>query len=74
VRPELRGVTSIIRALNLPPKLCDPLRQHFHSSAIKLDQLAALWTQAMLRLFLSPVRVNGRLVVVGDGGPKPTQE
>src|ERR1700745_2394574 len=67
VRPELRGVTSIIRALNLPAKLYDPLRKHFHSSAIKLDQLAALWTQAVLRLFLSPVRVNGRLVVVGDG-------
>ena len=67
VRPELRGVTSIIRALNLRPKLYDPLRKHFHSSAIKLDQLAALWTQAVLRLFLSPVRVNGRLVVVGDG-------
>src|SRR6201981_1275423 len=67
VRPELRGVTSIIRALNLRPKLYDPLRKHFHSSAIKLDRLAALWTQAVLRLFLSPVRVNGRLVVVGDG-------
>jgi hypothetical protein len=67
VRPELRGVTSIIRALNLRPKLYDPLRKHFHSSAIKLDQLAALWTQAVLQLFLSPVRVNGRLVVVGDG-------
>ena len=47
VRPELRGVTSIIRALNLRPKLYDPLRKHFHSSAIKLDQLAALWTQAV---------------------------
>ena len=35
VRPELRGVTSIIRALNLRPKLYDPLRKHFHSSAIK---------------------------------------
>jgi hypothetical protein len=55
------------RALNLRPKLYDPLRKHFHSSAIKLDQLAAVWTQAVLRLFLSPVRVNGRLVVVGDG-------
>jgi hypothetical protein len=48
VRPELRGVTSMIRALNLRPKLYDPLRKHFHSSAIKLDQLAALWTQAVL--------------------------
>ena len=74
VRPELRGVTSIIRALNLRPKLYDPLRKHFHSSAIKLDQLAALWTQAVLRLFLSPVRVNGRLVVVGDGIKVPKRQ
>ena len=67
VRPELRGVTSIIRALNSRPKLYDPLRKHFHSSAIKLDRLAALWTQAVLRLFPQPLRVNGRCVVVGDG-------
>jgi hypothetical protein len=67
VRSELRGVTSIIRALNLRPNLYDPLRKHFHSSAIKLDRLAALWAQAVLRLFPSPVRVNGRLVLVGDG-------
>jgi hypothetical protein len=33
-----------LRALNLRPKLYDPLRKHFHSSAIKLDQLAVLWT------------------------------
>jgi DDE superfamily endonuclease len=68
VRPELLGVTSIIRALNLRPSLYDPLRKHFHSTAaIKLDQLAALWAQAVLRLFSNPVRVNGRLVLVGDG-------
>ena len=67
VRPELRGVTSIIRALNLRPKLYDPLRKHFHSSAIKLDQLAALWTRTVQRLFSNPVRFNGRLVLVGDG-------
>jgi hypothetical protein len=67
VRPELHGVTSIIRALNLRPNLYDPLRKHFHSDAIKLDRLAALWAQAVLRLFPSPVRVNGRLVMVGDG-------
>src|SRR5215467_15105840 len=61
VRPELRGVTSIIRALNLRPKLYDPLRKHFHSSAIKLDQLAVLWTRTVQRLFSNPVRFNGRL-------------
>jgi hypothetical protein len=67
VRTELAGVTSIIRALNLQPRLYNKLRDNFHSSAIKLDRLSALWTQAVLRLFPGPLRVNGRLVLVGDG-------
>jgi len=67
VRPELRGVTSFIRALSLRPDRYDPLRKCFHSTAIKLDQLTVLWVQAVLRLFTNPVRVNGRLVLVGDG-------
>ena len=67
VRSDLLGVTSIIRALNLRPKLYDPLRKHFHSKAIKLDQLAVLWTQTVQRLFSNPVRFNGRLILVGDG-------
>jgi hypothetical protein len=67
VRTELAGVTSIIRALNLQPRLYNKLCDHFHSTAVDLDRLAALWTQALLRLFPGPVRVNGRLVLVGDG-------
>ena len=67
VRTELAGVTSIIRALNLQPRLYNKLRDNFHSSAINLDRLSALWTQAVLRLFPGPLRVNGRLVLVGDG-------
>ena len=67
VRSDLLGVTSIIRALNLRPKLYNRLRKHFHSQAIKLDQLAFLWTRTVLRLFSNPVRFNDRLVLVGDG-------
>jgi DDE superfamily endonuclease len=67
VRTELAGVTSIIRALNLQPRLYNKLRDHFHSSALKLDRLSVLWVQAVLRLFPGPLRVNGRLVLVGDG-------
>jgi len=67
VRTELAGVTSIIRALDLQPRLYNKLRDHFHSSALKLDRLSALWAQAVLRLFPAPLRVNGRLVLVGDG-------
>jgi hypothetical protein len=67
VRVETLGVTSIVRALNLRPGLYDRLLAHFHSTGVKLDRLTALWSAAVLQLFPSPVRVNGRLVVVGDG-------
>ena len=67
VRVDTLGVTSIVRALNLRPKFYHRLLAHFHSTGVKLDRLTVLWTQAVLRLFPSPVRVNGRLVLVGDG-------
>src|SRR5271169_809576 len=76
VRLELLGVTSIVRALNLRPRLYTKLLDHFHSSGINLDRLSALWTQAVLQMFPHLVRVNGRLVLVGDGikAPKRGQE
>jgi hypothetical protein len=71
IRVDTLGVSSIVRALNLRRKLYHRLLAHFHSSGVKLDRLAALWTQAVLRLFSSPVHVNGRLVLVGDGIKAP---
>jgi hypothetical protein len=71
VRTELLGVTSIVRALKLRPKCYDMLLDNMHSSAVRLDKLSALWTQAVLRLFPNPVRVNGRRVLVGDGIKAP---
>ncbi len=71
VRLELLGVTSIVRALNLRPRLYTTLLDHFHSSGINLDRLSALWTQAVLQMFPHLVRVNGRLVLVGDGIKAP---
>src|SRR6185312_12170351 len=50
VRTELLGVTSIVRALKLRPVLYNKLRDSLHSNAVQLDQLSALWTQAVLRL------------------------
>ena len=67
MRTELLGVTSIVRALNLDPRCYNTLVDYFHSSAVKLDRLTALWTQLVLRLFPRPLRINGRLVLVGDG-------
>jgi hypothetical protein len=67
VRTELLGVTSIVRALNLDARCYNTLVDCFHSSAVKLDRLTALWTQLMLRLFPQKLCVNGRCVLVGDG-------
>ena len=67
VRTELLGVTSIVRALKLQPRFYDRLLDQFHSKAIRPDTLAALWARVVLQLFPHPVRVNARLVLVGDG-------
>ena len=67
VRTELMGVTSIVRALKLHPRLYNKLLDNFHSTAVKPDKISALWGQVALRLFSNPLRVNGRLVLVGDG-------
>ena len=67
VRTDRLGVTSIVRALNLNARCYNALLDCFHSSAVKLDRLTALWTQVALRLFPQPLRVNGRCVLVGDG-------
>src|SRR4030042_4330198 len=69
IRPDLRGVTSIIRALGLKEVFYDRLLDFFHSKAVLVDTLAALWG----RLILTPVpaslvpKVNGRPVLIGDG-------
>ena len=67
VRTELLGVTSIVRALGLQARFYYLLLEHFHSVGVDLDAMAVLWTRVLLRLFPEPVRVKGRLVLVGDG-------
>ena len=57
-RTDWLGVTSIVRALKLKPRLYNKLLDHFHSNAVKLDRLAALWTQAVLRLFPDAARAS----------------
>ena len=49
VRTELLGVTSLVRALKIEARFYNKLVDHFHSPAVKLDRLAALWTQVMVR-------------------------
>jgi hypothetical protein len=70
VRTEHLAVTSIVRALKLMPGCYGNLVKHMHSSAVRLNDLNALWTRIVL-LFSSPIRVNGRRVLVGDGIKAP---
>src|SRR6185437_3565602 len=62
VRSDLLGVTSIVRALKLDPRLYTALCKSFHSTGVHLDRLTALWACVALRLFPQPLRVNGRYV------------
>ncbi|MFB3076899.1 MAG: transposase [Lysobacterales bacterium] len=67
VRTDLLGVTSIVRALGLHGRLYHRLLAHFHGTGVSLDEMSALWAQVVLRLFPDPLRINGRLILVGDG-------
>jgi hypothetical protein len=71
VRTEHLGVTSIVRALGLDAGCYHNLIKNMHSSAVRLNDLNALWTRIVLKLFPSPIRVNGRRVLVGDGIKAP---
>jgi len=55
VRPDLRGVTSIIRALGLKEVFYDRLLDFFHSKAVAVDPLAALWRRLILTGLPAPL-------------------
>lgn len=67
IRTELLGVTSTVRAMGLHEKFYDYLLDNFHSTGIKLDTMTVLWAQVVLKLFPGILRMNGRVVLVGDG-------
>jgi hypothetical protein len=67
VRIDLLGVTSIVRALGLTQACYDRILDFFHGTSLKLDKLSRLWTQTVLKIFPNLPRVNGRLLLVGDG-------
>ena len=66
-RKELRGVTSIVRALGLHPSCYDRLLDFFHSSALDLNKLTSAWCTLVFRFHPAILRVNGMPVLAGDG-------
>ena len=74
LRPDLAGVTSLVRALGLSDASYYCLLHFFHSPALNLDRLTQLWRQTLQHLFRRRlVRVNGRPVVLVDGLKRPKE-
>ena len=68
VRPDLRGVTSFVRALGFQRRCYERFLGMFHSTAVDLSLLRSLWTTTVLSL-LKPFlfTVNGHPVFIADG-------
>ena len=74
LRPDLAGVTSLVRSLGLSDASYYCLLHFFHSPALDLDRLTQLWRQSLQHLFRRAlVRVNGRPVVRVDGLKRPKE-
>ena len=67
IRGDLLGVTSIVRALGLKGICYDRILDFYHGSGLKLDKLTHIWLRTVLKIFPHILRVNGRLLLVGDG-------
>ena len=57
-RPDLLGVSSFIRASWLKESCYELLLKFFHSPALNISKLVALWVKRSLKLF-SPVEEQG---------------
>jgi hypothetical protein len=66
VRADRAGVTSLVRALALQPKQYLRLLHLFHSEALRLVPLTALWVRFCQRHF-DPLEVGGARVCLADG-------
>lgn len=72
VRGDLSGATSFVRALGLRQHFYDRLVDFFHSPAVVMPKLTALWTDLVLRVLKHHLlTVNGRLVLLADGIKAP---
>ena len=67
VREDLLGVTSFVRSLGLDAMFYDRLLDFFHSPALDVGRLSALWAALVTQAHPGLLRCRGRLVLVGDG-------
>ena len=74
IRPDLAGVTSLLRALGLRRCCYYSLLHFFHSNALNLDTLTRLWCEGLWRLLPRHIiRVGSRPVVLVDGLKRPKE-
>src|SRR5664279_4499081 len=71
VRSDLQGATSVVRALGLKESSYDRILDFFHSKALDLPVLTRTWVALLLKIHPAILRVNGRLLLVGDGIKAP---
>ncbi|MEE9282169.1 MAG: transposase, partial [Myxococcota bacterium] len=72
VRADQAGVTSLVRALALQPRAYLRLLHLFHSEALQLSTLTALWVRFCLDHF-SPYQVGDAIVCLADGLKVPKE-
>ncbi len=67
IRPDIFGVTSIVRAFGLKEAFYDRLLDFFHSPALNIGELTRRWVNSVVTIFPNVLTKNGRLLLVGDG-------
>jgi len=72
VRADRAGVTSLVRALALQPRSYLRLLHLFHSEALRLPVLTALWVRFCLE-HCSPFQVGDAIVCLADGIKVPKE-
>jgi hypothetical protein len=74
MRPDLGGVTSLVRAMGLSGASYLCLLHFFHSNALNLHSLTLCWSQALERLLARRlVRAKGRPILLVDGLKRPKE-
>jgi hypothetical protein len=66
IRSDRAAVSSVVRVLGLKERCYRRLLWVCHSAGLRLERLRACWTRLVVTLF-TPLRLSGRLVVIGDG-------
>jgi hypothetical protein len=65
LRPDMRGVSSVISALRMKPAHYTTLLKFFRSTSFDLDTLYRKLITVLLKI-LPPKTIDGRVILVGD--------